>query len=109
MEILNMYTELQNTESRLRKACSQIILLNARLEETKGRYDKAIKDNLRSNRCLLRTRIVTLEGMINMYYEYILKKQDDAIQLRQKLFGPDTDTLVLTGNDVTGDDLLLSP
>lgn len=106
MEILNMYTELQEVERRMKTSCSQILLLNSKLEDLKKRYKKAVSQNKRSFRCVLRTKIVTLEGMINMYYEYTLKKQNQAKELRQKLFGEETEYLLLDG-DESGDEIVL--
>lgn len=107
MEILNMYTELQEVERKMKASCSQILLLNSKLEDSKKRYKKAVSQNKRSFRCVLRTKIVTLEGMINMYYEYTLKKQNKAKELRQKLFGEETEYLLLDGGDESGDEIVL--
>lgn len=91
MEILNMYTDLQETERRLRKSCNQILLMNTKLMDLKSRYSKAVQNDQKSFRCVLRTKIVTLEGMINMYYEYTLQKQYKAKDLRRELFGQEMD------------------
>jgi hypothetical protein len=45
--------------------------------------------------------------MINMYYEYTLKKQNEAKELCQKLFGEETEYLLLDGADESGDEIVL--
>ena len=83
----SMYAKLQDAENRTQKACQQMLLLSDKLEYLKNKYEKAVIDNIRSFRYPLRMRIVVLEGVINMYYQYTAEKHKEAEMLRFKLFG----------------------
>lgn len=87
-----LYGDLKAAEKSIRLACDQMILLYDRLEGLKKRYHGAIKANRRSMRYPLRMRIVTVEGFINLYYEYTRAKQLHINDLRKKLYGGDSDT-----------------
>ena len=82
-----LFTKLQEAESRTQKACQQMISLSNQLQYLKNKYEKAVNDNLRSYRYPLRMRIVVLEGVINMFYQYTSEKHSEAETLRYQLFG----------------------
>ena len=82
MEKFNLSAQLYETESRFRRACQQIILLNSRLEELQLRYDQARLDNHKSFRYNLRLKMATVEGVRNSYYEYACWKAETVAELR---------------------------
>ena len=87
----SLYLQLQDAENKTQKACQQMILLSDRLQRLKNKYEQAVSDNIRSYRYPLRMRIVVLEGVINMFYQYTSEKNSEAEILRYKLFGQDPD------------------
>lgn len=82
MEKFNLYAQLYETETRFKKACEQVVLLNDRLEGLQRRYDKARQENHRSFRYNLRLRMATVEGVRNAYYEYACEKAEKIAELR---------------------------
>lgn len=84
--VTGMKTELQQTEIRFRKACSQINLLNRKMESIHKRYNCAKKNNHRVFRYKLRLRLAVVEGLRNMYYEYANKKASRVVELRRELY-----------------------
>ena len=70
------YTELKEAEKRCQIACRQMLLLNDQLEGLKIRYHNAVAANFRCFRYPLRMKIVTIEGVINMYYQYTVEKTE---------------------------------
>jgi hypothetical protein len=107
METFAIYGELHDAERYVQLACEQIILLHAKLEGMKKRYAAALTSNFRSMKYPLRMRIVTVEGFINLYYEYAMIKQQDIRNLRLKLYGflpnddsSETDLDVFSESDV---------
>lgn len=87
-----LFDALRTAEKSVRLACDQMILLYDRLEGLKKRYNVSINTNQRSMRYPLRMRIVTVEGFINLYYEYTRAKQLEINDLRKKLYHEDTDS-----------------
>ena len=86
-----LYSKLKDAESKTQIACHQMLLLSTKLEGLKIRYQNAVTANFRCFRYPLRMRIVTLEGVINMYYQYTVEKQKEVEILRYKLFGEEAE------------------
>ena len=82
MEKFHLYAQLYETETRFKKACEQVVLLNDKLEGLQKRYDKARQENHRSFRYNLRLRMATVEGVRNAYYEYACGKAEKIAELR---------------------------
>jgi len=74
-------------ERKTQVACQQIVLLSDQLESLKTRYDKVVNANFRYLRYPLRMKIVTVEGVINMYYQYTEEKQKEVEVLIYQLYG----------------------
>jgi hypothetical protein len=85
MEKVQLYSELYENESRFKKGCDQVILLNDRLEGLQRRYNKAREENHRSFRYNLRLRMATVEGVRNAYYEFACEKAEKIAELRYYL------------------------
>ena len=85
MEKFELYAELYESESRFKKACDQVVLLNDRLEGLQRRYNKAREENHRSFRYNLRLRMATVEGVRNAYYEFACEKAEKIAELRYHL------------------------
>jgi hypothetical protein len=76
------YNQLQR---KFRKACSQVILLNNRIQDAQTRYDRAVGQRRKSFRYVGRLHLVTLEGVRNMIYEYASRAADELDALQDKL------------------------
>ena len=72
-------------QTKFRKACQQVVLLNNRVLDAQARYDRAFSENSRSFHYTLRLKLVTLEGVRNMVYEYARLRADQLDALREKL------------------------
>jgi len=92
MNKFSLYDEIYECEQRLRRACNQIIQLNARLDGLHRRYVIAKDQNDKCFRMSLRNRILVTEGMLTAYCNYAHNKKDEVINLRHELYP--------TGNDV---------
>lgn len=82
MDKVQLYTELHETETRFRRACEQVVLLNDKLEGLQRRYDKARLENHRTFRYNLRLKMASVEGVRNAYYEYACEKAEKIAELR---------------------------
>jgi mitochondrial fission protein ELM1 len=88
---------LSDAESRFRKACDQIVMLNQRLGDVQKRYKMAKRSNNRAFRYNLRLKLAVIEGARNMYYDYAYIKADQVAQLRRDMF--DESVEIVSGSD----------
>jgi mitochondrial fission protein ELM1 len=88
---------LSKAESRFRKACDQIVMLNQRLGEVQKRYKLAKKSNNRAFRYNLRLKLAVIEGSRNMFYDYAYAKADQVAELRREMF--DESVEIVSGSD----------
>ena len=72
-------------QTKFQNACSQVILLNNSIQDTQIRYDRALHDNHRSFRYMLRLRLMSLEGARNMFYEYASRKAEQLDSMQERL------------------------
>ena len=77
--------EIRATNKVFRKACSQVILLNHKIEDAKTRYDRAGKVRRLSFRYSQRMKLTALEGVRNLIYDYACIKCDEIEKLQLKL------------------------
>ena len=82
MEKHQLFAELNDTETRFKRACEQVVLLNDKLEGLQRRYDKARQENNRTFRYNLRLKMASVEGVRNAYYEYACEKAEKIAELR---------------------------
>ena len=75
----------QIMDTRFRRACGHIRVLNRKIEELQVRYDRALKQQRRSFRYTYRLQLATLEGTRNMFYEYACAKADVLEKMQEKL------------------------
>ena len=68
-----------------RRACHHIRVLNRRIEEVQGRYDRAFRANMRSFHHSYGIRLVVLEEMMNMFYEYATGKANKLAVMKTLL------------------------
>lgn len=87
----HLCAKLKEAENRTQRACHQMLLLHDKLQDLKIRYENAVNANFRCLRYPLRMKIVTVEGVINMYYEYTVEKQKQVEAMRYKLFGEEAE------------------
>ncbi|WAQ94702.1 hypothetical protein MAR_007173 [Mya arenaria] len=88
---------LVDAERKFERACAQVNLLNAQLEEMQARYQRAKDEGLRSFRYNLRLKLACNEGVRNMYYEYAYAQAEIVVELRRQLYGEEVD--IVSGND----------
>ena len=82
------YTVLCDIKAKykiFRKACSEIILLNNKIEEIKSRFDRAKAQRRLSFRISNRLKLTALEGVRNLIYEYACAKCEEIEQLQARL------------------------
>ena len=91
MESTKLNVKLQDVENRVQRACQQMLLLADKLDSLKTRYQNAVNANFKGFRYPLRMQIVTVEGVIEMYYKYTTEKQKEAGKLRYQLYGEEPD------------------
>lgn len=91
MDLKLLKTDLQIKEQKVERAIDQMMALHEKLQGVRSRYEHAVKDNLRCFRYPLRMKVVTYEGVINMYYEYVLEKQKEVESLRLVVYGNESD------------------
>ena len=77
--------EIFHEDAKFQRACSQVVLLNTLVQELQTRYDRAVRDNLRTYRYALRLRLCTVEGIRNMYYEYATATADKIEELENRM------------------------
>ena len=72
-------------DTKFRKACQQLHLLNQSIERTEIRYERAQSASALPFRYMLRLQLATLEGIQNMYYEYACQCADKLDTLQEQL------------------------
>ena len=72
-------------ETHFNTACQQIILLNSKLDALQTRYDRAMKDQLRTHRYNHRLKLSSLEGVRNMLVEYASMKADQLTDIHEQM------------------------
>lgn len=87
MELSNeqMLASFRMLDSKFRKSCHHIRMLNRRIEEIQVRYDRAFSSGRRSFRYTHRLKLATYEGMRNMYYEYACLRADELEHMQAVL------------------------
>ena len=77
--------QMREIDKKFRRVCEQLVLLNNRIEAYQKRYDRAVRNNQRSFRYQHRLRLVTLEGVRNMFYEYASNRADKLDEMQDRL------------------------
>lgn len=83
LTLLKLQLALVETESRLSRACDQIYLLDARLDDIQHRRDIVNSRPTFRYNLLLRQRVT--EGIRNTYYEYAWKKAEEIALLKYQI------------------------
>ena len=76
---------IKTMDRKFKRACSNILMLNQRIEDKQARYSRAYRINQRSWRYTLRLQLATMEGMRNMFYEYAHRHADELEILQHSL------------------------
>ncbi|KAK3598064.1 hypothetical protein CHS0354_015981, partial [Potamilus streckersoni] len=89
-------------ERHFKGACEQIVLLNKKILALQKRYKKAKNDKMRPFQYNIQLRLAVVEGVRNMYYEYLYKTAEQIVELRQELFGDTVQIVTDTrANDIS--------
>ena len=78
--------KIRDLNKKFRKACSQLIYINNMIEEIEVRYKRVEQINRRSYRYILRLRLLSLEGVRNMFYDYAYAKADTLEKMQLELY-----------------------
>ena len=84
-----MLMSFQMLDTKFRRACHHMRVLNRQIEEFQIRYDRAFAKGRRSFRYMHRLKLATFEGMRNMYYEYACRRADELEQMQNVLIEKD--------------------
>ena len=87
-----------------RIACSQVILLNHKIEAAKARYDRARASGRLSFRYSNRLKLTSLEGVRNLIYEYARQKCEEIESLQEKLRNMTNGDFEYSDSEASGDD-----
>jgi hypothetical protein len=82
VEMISNYKQLT---TKFQKACDQVVLLNNHIVDFQTRYDRAVANNQRSYRYVLRLRLMSIEGVRNCIYEYARFTGDKIEQMQETL------------------------
>ncbi len=78
----NMMVRLRDADAKFKQGCRQIQTLNNLVHSLKIRYSRAATDKNKSFCCTLRMKLMSLEGVRNLMYEYVCRKCDEIEQLQ---------------------------
>jgi len=85
------YEAFNQMEDKFNTACSCLKSLNSTIACIQTRYDRASAVNRRSYRYTLRIRLVALEGVRNMYYQYAMQKAEQLEQAKEQFESSSSD------------------
>ena len=85
MSDITDYESFHHLEKKFNTACSCLKTLNSTIVSVQTRYDRASNVNRRSYRYTLRIRLVALEGVRNMYYQYAMQKAEELEQAKEQI------------------------
>jgi len=85
MSDITDYEAFNQLEQKFNTACTCLKSLNSSIACMQTRYDRASKVNRRSYRYTLRIRLVVLEGVRNMYYQYAMQKAEQLEEAKEQL------------------------
>ena len=77
--------QIRSVNKVFRRSCSQVILLNHKIEAAKKRYDRARSVRRLSFRYSNRLKLTSLEGVRNLIYEHACAKCEEIEALQSKL------------------------
>jgi len=80
-----MMTSFRQLDTKFRRSCHHIRMLNRRIQEVQIRYDRAFSKGRRSFRYSHRLSLASYEGMRNMYYEYACRRADELEKMQDDL------------------------
>jgi len=78
----NKLEQLVDLHRKFQAACQQIVLLNNQLIDMQIRYDRAAAAGHTPFRYILRLRLMSVEGVRNYIYEYVLNKAEEIEELQ---------------------------
>lgn len=84
-EAYSVLCDIRMRNKIFRRACSQVILLNHKIESAKARYDRARAVRRLSFRYSNRLKLTSLEGVRNLIYEYACVKCEEIEALQARL------------------------
>ena len=85
-EFYTVFREIKSKHKILRKACSQITLLNHQIESSKTRFDRAKKVRSLSFRYTNRIKRAALQRVRNLIYEFACSKREEIESPKARLF-----------------------
>ena len=77
---------LRVTETKMNRACNNVILLNDKIVHLSRHYHRARAANHKAFRYTNRVKLAVYEGVRNVFYEYARDRAEDIAELRRELF-----------------------
>ena len=81
-----MIYNIRDKNRKFRLACSQIVLMNNTIDENEVRYRRALKNQSKSYRYILRLKLCAIEGVRNQFYDYAYAKAEELEKLQLQLY-----------------------
>jgi len=75
-EAVDFIFEMRKMERNFLRGCKQLVLLNNEVRTITRRYERAVVVDSKTRRYNLRLRIMTIEGVRNMFHEYCQERAD---------------------------------
>ena len=72
-------------EKKFGKSCSQVVLMNNQITDLKTRLIRAEREGRRAFAYPLRMRIITIERVRDMFYEYSARRAQDIHSMQEQL------------------------
>lgn len=80
-----MICTMRRMERRFKRVCRNLVLMNNNIRAVKARYDRAVKLDRKTMRYNMRLRILTLEGVRNMFFEHAEERADQLDDMEKEL------------------------
>lgn len=75
--------EMRLLDRKYRKACSQVVLLQQRMEDKKVRYERLRRRG--RDTLMVRMELATLEGVKSVFREYVRRKAQEMEEVQEVL------------------------
>lgn len=82
---IEMIFTMRRMERRFKRVCRQLVLMNNNIRAVKARYDRAVKVDRKTIRYNLRLRILSMEGVRNMFWDYAETRADQLDEMEKEL------------------------
>ena len=95
--------QIKQLDRKFNLSYRQVLLLNNKIEDLQTRYKRADMDDRESAKYLLQLQITSLEGVRNMFYQYMCSRSDLLDVMHEQLLSEgitDQEMLELTEDGI---------